>query len=141
MNYKVKRGLLFIGYYNIKNLLSFEKDVDLNEQQKSFVSYWKNMMNDQNSLFFETRNEGNQISYEIHNLKDDSYITLKNDYKDAIIELFMLKNGILIQYYSYIPVGTSNRLIKSFKTELNKRANYLKDKFNDQLINNIKELN
>lgn len=141
MNYKVKRGLLFIGYYNVKNLLSFEKDVELNEQQKSFVSYWKNRMNEQDSLFFETKNEGNQISYEIHNLKDDSYITLKNDYKDAIIELYMVRNGILVQYYIYIPVVTSNRLIKSFKTELNKRANYLKDKFNNQLINDIKQLN
>jgi hypothetical protein len=140
MNYKVKKGLLYIGWYNMRNLFAFNKDIELDEQQKSFIAYWKNRINDDSSIFFQTVDENNQISYEIHNNKDNSYITLKNDYKDAVIDIFMIRNDTYIQYYTYIPVSTFNRLIRSFKSEMVKRSNFLKDKFNEKLVEDIKKL-
>lgn len=137
MNYKIKKGLLTIGYHKLQDLLRQHKHVDLTKEQTKLVDFWKNGEVNENSSFFQIKDDAGQTFYEIHNTKEMWYITIVSDYKYAQMDLYILKNDCALHYCENLPIMVTNRLVNTFKNEMNKRSTTLKSFFKEKMIENL----
>jgi hypothetical protein len=136
---KIKKTFVRIGINRIMHAFNTnKKHVDLTDEQSSIIAIWKSAIDDTTTHLYTVVDDMNLTHYEIHNKNELYYITLTSDYKYAVMELFMEKNSVPLHYVVNLPTNVSDRLSKSFKTEMEYRSNYLKDYFKKIKMENLK---